>query len=99
MANVASYTFLKNALVLMTPERQVSALWFYMRGARFDPRSVYAVNARRLFFLLITHAKTEMLRTRALSEYARICEIHYGPHSPAQTSLKRAEARDAATPA
>lgn len=99
MAEVARYSLLKRSIVMLDATRQAKLLWFYMRGARFDPHSSYGTNARRVFFLMITHAKTEKLRARALSEYTRICEIHYGPPSPTQTSFKRAEARDAATPA
>jgi len=79
MAELVRYTEMKASIVKLPARLQAFALWRFMRAARFDAESVYGYNARRFFFLMITHGKTELLRKIALEEFSRICKVQNDP--------------------
>lgn len=94
MAEVLSYKRVKDAILALNVRNQTFAMWRFMRAARFGPNTAHGMNARRFFFLMISHAKTPLLKERALREFALICEKQDGPPSP----LNNGAALKAGTP-
>lgn len=92
MAEILRYSQLLDIIQRLSVWGQTFSMWRFMRVARFDPMCIHSRNARRFFFLMISHAKTDTLKKHALREFNLICERQDGPPNrdptKGQASLK-----------